>query len=138
MRELYCLKIALMISRQQLKRAWMGVVLGYAVIRALLIWKVFAKYGVNPYLYLIIDLVSAYFYAIYSTNLVEKYLQKEFRLTTKYLLLTIFTNFLPDIYILISAKSVPEFIFRTFVQIILLLGLIAALGIIRDIKNRKK
>ena len=127
-----------MISRQQLKRAWMGVVLGYAVIRALLIWKVFAKYGVNPYIYLIVDFISAYFYAIYSTNLVEKYLQRNYRQTTKYLLLTVITNFLPDIYILITARSVPEFIFRTFVQIILLLALIAALGIIRDIRNRKK
>ena len=116
----------------------MSVVLGYAVIRALLIWKVFAKFGVNPYIYLIVDLISAYFYAIYSTNLVEKYLQRNYRLTTKYLLLTIITNFLPDIYILITARSVPEFIFRTFVQIILLLALIAALGIIRDIRNRKK
>lgn len=127
-----------MINGQQLKRAWMGVVLGYAVIRATLIWKVFAKYGVNPYIYLAVDFVSAYFYALYSTRLVEEFLRRSYRPTFKYLLLTIITNFLPDIYVLATAKSVPEFIFRTFIQIVLLLGLIAVIGIIREIKTRRK
>ena len=127
-----------MISGQQLKRVWMGVVLGYAVIRAALIWKVFAKYGVNPYIYLAVDLVSAYFYARYSTRLVEEFIRKNYRPTVKYMLLSILTNFLPDIYVLLTAKSLPEFIFRTFIQIILLFGLIAAIGIIREIRNRRK
>lgn len=127
-----------MISGEQLKRAWMGVVLGYAVIRATLIWKIFAKYGVNPYIYLAVDLVSAYFYAIYSAKLVEEFLRRNYRPTLKYLLLSLLTNFLPDIYVLLTAKEVPEFIFKTFIQIILLLGVITALGVVREIRNRRK
>lgn len=127
-----------MISKQQLKRAWTGVVLGYAAIRATLIWKVFAKYEVNPYIYLAVDLISAYFYAGVSARLVEEFLRKNYQPTMKYMLLSILTNFLPDIYVLLTAKSLPEFIFRTFIQIILLFGLIATIGIIREIRNRRK
>ena len=127
-----------MLNRINLKRAWIGVVLAYSFIRALLIWKIFAKFGVNPFIYLIIDLVSAYFYAIYSANLVEAVIKRQHRLTLKFLLLSLITNFLPDLYVLVSANSVPSFIFRTFIDVILILAIFATIGIIREIIHRRK
>ena len=68
----------------------------------------------------------------------EAVIKRQHRLTLKFLLLSLITNFLPDLYVLVSANSVPSFIFRTFIDVILILALFATIGIIREIIHRRK
>lgn len=126
-----------MASTEILKRAWIASVLAYTVIRTLLIWRIFAKYGVNQYVYLAIDLIASYFYAVFSTKLIIEANQTHYRNLARYLFLTLLFNFIPDAYVLINAKEVPKFIIDSFIKIILILAVVAALGIYREIKKRK-
>ena len=116
----------------------MGAVIAYAVIRALIIWKVFAKYGVNPYAYLIVDVISAYFYAIFSTNLIIQVHKTHYKQGAKYLLLTVLFNFIPDIFILVTATEVPKAIITSFIQIILILAVVAGFTLVREYRKRYK
>lgn len=120
-----------------LKQAWITAVMAYTLIRTILIWKIFAKYGVNQYIYLTIDLVCSYFYAIYSTKLVIETNQTHYRKLIQYLSLTLVFNFVPDFYVLLNAKEVPNFIIHSFIKVIIILGLVAALGIYREIRKRR-
>ena len=121
-----------------IKRAWIASVLAYTVIRTLLIWKIFSKYGVNQYIYLSVDLIASYFYAVYSTKLVIETNKTHYRKLVKYLFLTLFFNFIPDAYVLLYAKEVPKIIIHSFIKVILILALVAALGIYREMRNRRK
>lgn len=125
-----------MTESRLLKQAWIAAVMAYSLIRTVLIWKIFAKYGVNQYLYLTIDLICSYFYAIYSTKLVIETSRTHYRKLLKYLSLTLIFNFLPDFYVLLNAKEVPNFIIQSFIKVIIILGLVAALGIYREIRKR--
>ena len=127
-----------MANTELIKRAWVASVLAYTVIRTLLIWKIFAKYGVNQYVYLAIDLLASYFYAVYSTKLVLEANQTHYRKLFKYLFLTLLFNFIPDAYILLDAKEVPRIIIQSFIKVILILAVLAALGIYREIRNRAR
>ena len=101
-----------------------------------MIWKIFAKYGVNQYVYLAIDLVASYFYAVYSTKLVIEANQTHYRKLFKYLFLTLMFNFIPDAYVLLDAKKVPQIVVHSFIKVILILAFVAAIGIYREIRKR--
>ena len=128
--------LILMIDKRIIKRAWISIVLAYAAIRTLIIWKIFAKYGVNPYAYLAVDIVSAYFYAIYSTRLIEEIHETHYKKTLKYLFLTALFNFIPDIFILVTAKEVPKALITSFIQVIIFLALVAGFSLIREYRKR--
>jgi hypothetical protein len=121
-----------------LKRAWIVAVLAYSVARTLVIWKIFQKYGVNQYLYLIIDIFCAYWYAIFSTKLVIETSKTHYKKLFKYLSLTLIFNFIPDLYVLATAKEVPSFIFKSYIQIIAILAIIGLFTLFREIQNRRK
>lgn len=121
-----------------IKRAWISAVLIYAVARTLVIWKVFAKYGVNPYAYLVVDIISAYFYAIFSTKLIVEVHRTHYKETIKYLSLTALFNFIPDIFILATASEVPRVIITSFIQIILILAVVAGFSLYREYRKRYK
>ena len=121
-----------------IKRAWIATVLSYAVVRTVLIWKIFQKYGVNQYLYLAIDLISAYFYAIYSTKLVVEASKTHYKKLIKYLALTLIFNFIPDLYVLTTASEVPKFIIRSFIEIILIFAGITLFTLYKEIEKRRK
>ena len=127
-----------MANAELIKRAWVASVLVYTVIRTLLIWKIFAKYGVNQYVYLAIDLLASYFYAVYSTKLVVEANQTHYRKLFKYLFLTLLFNFVPDAYVLFDAKEVPRIIIHSFIKVILILAVVAALGIYREFRKRAR
>ena len=121
-----------------LKRAWITAVLAYSVARTLIIWKIFQKYGVNQYLYLIIDIFCAYWYAIFSTKLVIETSKTHYKNLLKYLSLALIFNFIPDLYVLATAKEVPSFIFKSYIQIIVLLATVGLFSLFREIQNRRK
>lgn len=121
-----------------LKRAWIIAVLAYSVARTLVIWKVFQKYGVNQYLYLIIDIFCAYWYAIFSTKLLIETNKTHYKKLLKYLSLTLLFNFIPDLYVLATAKEVPSFVFKSYIQIIVILAIIGVFSLVREIQNRHK
>ena len=88
-----------MAKRVTLKRAWLVSVLAYSLIRTLIIWKIFQKYGVNQYVYLVIDLICAFFFAKYSTKVVLEANQTHYKNLLKNLFLTLIFNFIPDVEI---------------------------------------
>jgi hypothetical protein len=121
-----------------LKRAWIVAVLAYSVARTLVIWKIFQKYGVNQYFYLIVDIFCAYWYAIFSTKLVIETSKTHYKKLFKYLSLTLVFNFIPDLYVLATAKEVPSFIFKSYIQIILILAIIGLFSLFREVQKRRK
>ena len=59
------------------KRTWFFLVLAWALIRTIAVKDFFSAYGIHPWIYLLIDLLSSIPYAHYSANLVISYLDKK-------------------------------------------------------------
>jgi hypothetical protein len=126
-----------MAKQVTLKRAWLASVLTYSLIRTFIIWKIFQKYGVNQYVYLVIDLICAYFFAKFSTKVVLEANQTHYKKLIKNLLFTLVFNFIPDMYVLLTAKEVPQFLYESFIQVILILAGVSAFTLYRSYKQRK-
>ena len=120
------------------KRTWIFLVLAWAIIRTILVRDFFSAYGIHPWIYLSIDLLSSVPYAHYSANLVISYLDKEWANTRKNFLLTTIFFYIPDIYIFAAAKRIPRELLAAFVVSVLIFSTIAAYGIIKKIKDGRQ
>lgn len=117
---------------------WLVLVLLWAIVRALFINKLFGTHGVNGYLYLIIDLASSLPYAIYSSRLVITFIDREFRNVYKNILLTSLFFYIPDVYILITARRVPSGLYVILFLMVALFTAFAIGTIARDLRNKRK
>ena len=121
--------------RQRLRRAWIVGVVLYGAFRAMIVWKTLSGYGVNPWIYLVLDVTSSIPYAIYSAKLVEGLIDRKFARFYQNFIITALTFIAPDIYILISARSAPLHIYQIIIGVILALTLVSAYGLIRKVRQ---
>ena len=101
-----------------IERWWIAIVITWGLIRTVAVDKTFAKYGVNPYVYLAIVLTIAVPYAITTAKLFFAIVSKNYRHLVFLIPLALFFHFAPDAYILSAAKSVPRSIYDGFILII--------------------
>ena len=96
------------------ERLWILIVIIWGCIKALVINDVFAKYGVNTWIYLAIDLAIAIPYALSTARFVIFGLEKHWQKAWPYGVAAIIFHFIPDIYILAESRSVPKSIYLLF------------------------
>jgi hypothetical protein len=117
------------------KRTWVFLVLAWALIRTIAVKDFFSAYGIHPWIYLLIDLLSSIPYAHYSANLVISYLDKKWNNARKNFLLTAVFFYVPDIYIFTVANKIPKPLLIGFIVSVLVFSAIATIGIVRRIKD---
>ena len=120
------------------KRTWFFLVLAWALIRTIAVKDFFSAYGIHPWIYLLIDLLSSIPYAHYSANLVISYLDKKWNNARKNFLLTAVFFYVPDIYIFTAANKIPKPLLIGFIVSVLVFSAIATIGIVRRIKDGRQ
>jgi hypothetical protein len=120
------------------KRTWFFLVLAWALIRTIAVKDFFSAYGIHPWIYLVIDLLSSIPYAHYSANLVISYLDKKWDNARKNFLLTAIFFYVPDIYIFTAANKIPKPLLIGFIVSVLIFSTIAIVGIVRRIKDGRQ
>ena len=120
------------------KRAWVFLVLAWAIIRTIAVKDFFGQYGIHPWIYLVIDLFSSLPYAHYSANLVISYLDKEWTKTQKNFVLTAVFFYVPDIYIFTAANRIPKPLLAGFAISVVIFSAIAGYGIAKKIKDGRQ
>jgi hypothetical protein len=120
------------------KRTWLLLVLAWAIIRTIAVKDFFSQYGIHPWIYLSIDLLSSIPYAHYSANLVISYLDKEWASTRKNFFLTAIFFYIPDVYIFTAANRIPKELLIGFVVSVLIFSAVAMAGIWRKIKDGRQ
>lgn len=118
------------------QRGWLFLVLSWTVFRSVVVKDVFGKYGVNPWGYFLIDLASGIPYALLSARLVVRYLEKNWRSTFKYGLATVVTFYIPDFFIILTAKEVPRSLFAGLIASIIFFSTLSVLGIVKAIREK--
>lgn len=128
-------KLGDFLERRSVQYTWLGLVLIWGVLRALVIWALFEKYGVNPWLYLVIDLAASIPYAKYSARLAIDFIRNNSASLWRSIAMTAITFYLPDLYVLAFAKHIPSDLLVGFLVSMGIFSLISLTQIIRSIKN---
>lgn len=120
------------------QRTWVALVLAWVIIRTLVIRDVFGGYGVNPWIYFLIDLGSAFPYAILSGRAVVNFLDKNWISFRKNVLFTLFFFYMPDMYVLSTADQIPTSLLIGFLLSIVIFSGFAVYGFRQNIKKADK
>ena len=125
--------------RQLVERWWIVIVLVWDIGKSLIVDKTFAKYGVNPYIYFFIVIGIAIPYAKSTAKMLFAILANHWRNALLYGAIASVLHFVPDIYILATAKQVPRSLFDSFIIAIVIFTIFAVHGVVTHVRsNRKK
>ncbi len=125
------------LERRSVQYTWLALVLVWGVIRTLVIWALFKKYGVNPWIYLVIDLGASIPYAKYSARLAIDFIRNDGARLWRSIGMTAITFYLPDLYILFFAQNIPSDLLIGFIISMGIFSFISLMQIIRSIKGKK-
>jgi hypothetical protein len=123
--------------RRLVERWWIAIVLCWDVLKSLLIDKAFAKYGVNPYVYFAIVISIAIPYAISTAKLLFSLIERYWRNSAIYGAIAVILHFIPDIYILETAKQVPRSLFDSFILLMTIFAILGTRQVIVEVRKSK-
>jgi hypothetical protein len=125
--------------RQLVERWWIAIVLVWDIAKTLVVDKTFAKYGVNPYIYFFIVVGIAVPYAKSTAKMLFAILANHWRNALSFGIVATILHFVPDVYILLTAKQVPRSLFDSFIVMIVIFTIFAVHGLVSHVRsNRRK
>jgi hypothetical protein len=125
---------ATLARRRMLSRTWAGVVVGWSLIRTLIVWAAVGDYGLNPWIYLSIDLGSACVDAVTTPRMVLSFIDDHFKKAVKWAAISLGAFIVPDLYIFLGTRTLPKRIIVVILAIILATLSVGVIGVVRKIK----
>ncbi len=124
--------------RKVLSRTWAVVVVLWSFIRTAIVWALVGQYGLNPWIYLGIDLVSAGIDAYSTPRMVLAFIDNQHKLAAKWLGISAVAFVIPDMYIFLGTRVLPKKIIVVVCVIILATTTVAVVGVARKIREGRK
>jgi hypothetical protein len=124
--------------RQLVERWWIAIVLLWDILKSIVVDETFAKYGVNPYIYLLIVVTISVPYALSTAKMLFAILANHWRNALGFGGVAIVLHFIPDVYILISSDHVPKSLFDGFIITVLIFTLFAVQGVVSQVRTHRK
>ena len=122
---------------RRLEIAWIAVVVLYGIGRSLVVWKMLAKYGVNPLIYFVIDVGSSWPYGLATARLVQSAVRHDGEKAIKWGVLAAATFVTPDIYLVATLHRAPKYVYGVIAVIAASLGVLAVLGVRRQLLSNR-
>lgn len=126
--------VATLRRRRHLSRSWAVLVIGWAVLRTLIVWAAVGDYGLNPWVYLGIDVVSASVDAYSTPKMVLSFIDEHYARACRWGLISLGVFLVPDAYIFLGTRSLPGHLVAFILCIISVTLLAAAVGIVRKVR----
>ena len=121
-----------------IKRWWIAIVIAWDILKSFAVDKTFSKYGVNAYIYFVIVISIAVPYAISTAKMFFAIIINHWRKASIYGGIALVLHFIPDIYILLTAKSVPKTIFDSFIFIIAIFTFFGIREVVLKVRAHKR
>jgi len=132
--------LAVILTTAKKERIWVLLVVLYGFGKSLVVWGALGKYGVNPFIYLIVDIAAAIPYGIATARVVITGIARNWRQVQKWAIVATVTHFIPDIYIFSVIRSAPRIIIDGLISVIAFFTLVAIASVgaqMRDHRKRK-
>ncbi len=103
--------------RKRIERGWILVSIAYGGLRTALVWKFLAKYGVNPYVFGVIEFISAAIYGKSSALVVGAVVDSVWTRLRTWLPIAVLSYFGPDAYVFLSTGRLPKDVFVILISV---------------------
>jgi hypothetical protein len=125
-------------KRRMLSRMWAGMVIAWSVIRTLIVWAALGDYGLNPWVYLGIDLASAAIDAFTTPRMVLRFIDDHFKSAINWGLISLVAFIIPDIYIFVGTRTLPKKVIFVLCLVIAIMLSIAVLSVVRKVHKGRQ
>jgi hypothetical protein len=114
-----------------LRQGWIVSVVGYSVVRFVAAWGALGQYGVNPIVFGVIDVATAYPYAHATTQVVQNAWQGRARSATVWGAVALVMFVSPYAYILAAGGAMPPSVRTAVVAVTLAMAAVVVVGLVR-------
>ena len=117
-------------------QAWTVGVVVLCALRAVVVWPMLARYGVNPWWFLVLDVGTAPFYGL-GQAMGVKILRDEsrpLRAAMPWIGMVLFSFLAPYLYVLRSAGSLPWYVVYGVIAWMAVFGSLTARRMLRDVR----
>ena len=121
--------------RKRLSRTWAGIVVVWSLIRTVIVWAAVGDYGLNPWIYLSLDLSSAIVDAFTTPRMVLSFIDDHFKQAIKWAFISLVAFIVPDLYIFLGTRTLPT---RIIVVVFLIIGLTLTVGVIGVVRRIRR
>lgn len=108
---------------------WIIGVFIFAVVRALVAWPTLGRYGVNPWVFLAIDLITAFPYAYGQVKLIKVVVAKDLRAIQVWSIVVLLSFLAPYLYIFVAGSG--ELPLIGYVIVCVLIAVFGAASLLR-------
>ena len=117
-------------------RAWVAAIFGYSVLRAVVVWPTLGRYGVNPWMFLFIDVVTAWPYAVGQVRVVQGLRRRNWQKVETWGLVTLAAFLAPYAYIVgAGTGEMPILAYVIIGTLVALIGIAAVLRTLRQARS---
>ena len=121
--------------RKRLSRTWAGIVVVWSIIRTIIVWAAVGDYGLNPWIYLSLDLGAAIVDAFSTPRMVLSFIDDHYKQALKWAVISLGVFIVPDIYIFLGTRELPR---TVIVVLCLIIGATLAIGVFSVVRKIKK
>ena len=118
-------------KRQMLSRLWASVVIGWSLIRTVIIWAALSDYGFNPWIYVSIDLVCSTIDAFTTPRMVLCFIDDLYKPAIMWGIVSLVAYVIPDIYIFEGTRTLPKKVIVVLCTVILIMSTLAVVTVVR-------
>ena len=114
-------------------RAWVAGVVVYAIARAAIVWPTLSGYGVNPVIFLVIDVATAWPYAVGQVRIIQGIRARAWHQIQVWSLIALASFVAPYAYIVgAGSGELPVLAYVVIAALVLLLAAASAARIVRQ------
>ncbi len=121
--------------RRRLSNTWAGFVVSWSFIRTLLVWAAVGDYGLNPWVYLAIDLSCSVVDALTTPRMVLNFIDQRYRVAAGWGVIALVVFIIPDLYIFLGTRTLPT---KLIVLICTIVGSTLVIGVIGVARKVRK
>jgi len=121
--------------RKNLSRTWAGIVVIWSLIRTVIVWAAVGEYGLNPWIYLSLDLGAAIIDAFTTPRMVLSFIDDHYKQAFKWAVISVVAFIIPDLYIFLGTRTLPT---RIIIALCFIIGLTLAVGVFSVVRKIRK
>lgn len=121
--------------RKHLSRTWAIIVVAWSLVRTVIVWAAVGDYGLNPWVYLSLDLAAATVDAFTTPRMVLSFIDDHFRQAVKWAVISLVVFIIPDVYIFMGTRKLP---LQLIIILCLIIGLTLVVGVVGVVRRVRK
>ncbi len=119
-------------------RVWIVASIAYGGLRTALVWRFLHQFGVNVWVFGVIELIASAVYGLSSARVVTHLLARNWSELRKWGLLAVISYAAPDVYVFVSAGTLPGSYLDVLIGIVLVTAALTVIGIVGEVRRGRQ